>query len=129
MNLLLDTHVLLWAAGMPERLSPQGRRLLEDGGHTLVFSVASLWEVAIKRGLGREDFQVDPRRLRGGLLVHGYRELPIRSEHALATQTLPPLHRDPFDRMLVAQAQVEGLTLVTADVMVARYPGAIRHLA
>ncbi|WP_338068579.1 type II toxin-antitoxin system VapC family toxin [Azotobacter chroococcum] len=86
----------------------------------------SLWETAIKRGLGRNDFQVDARVLRRGLLDNGYNELPITSEHSVAIDTLPPIHKDPFDRILVAQAMVEGIILLTADALVARYPGPVR---
>jgi PIN domain nuclease of toxin-antitoxin system len=102
--------------------------LIEDQGNDLLFSPASLWEVAIKRGLGRADFQADPRLLRRGLLDNGYGELPIRGEHAVAVDGLPLVHKDPFDRMLVAQAQVEGVILLTADPVVARYPGPIRKV-
>jgi PIN domain nuclease of toxin-antitoxin system len=109
-------------------LSPEARRLLTDPASQLWFSAASLWEVAIKHGLGREDFRVESRRLRRGLIDNGWRELAISSEHALATLDLPPLHQDPFDRMLVAQAQVEGLVLVTSDESVARYPGNVRKV-
>lgn len=128
MKLLLDTHLLLWAAAQPDRLSPAARKLLEDPGNELLFSAASLWEVAIKSGLGREDFQVEPRVLRRGLLDNGYGELAIASEHAVAVDTLPPIHKDPFDRILVAQAQVEGITLVTSDPWVAKYPGPVRKV-
>lgn len=128
MKLLLDTHVLLWAAGEPARLTPAARRLLNHADNDLLFSAASLWEIAIKRTLGREDFRVDPRVLRRGLLDNGYVELPITSEHAVGVDVLPPLHRDPFDRLLVAQALAEGVTLVTSDAQVARYPGAIRKI-
>ena len=126
MKLLLDTHLLLWAAGEPKRLSKQARRLIDNTENELLFSAASLWEVAIKRGLGREDFKVDARLLRRGLLDNGYNELPITSEHVVATESLPPIHRDPFDRVLVAQATVEGITLLTVDSLVSRYPGPIR---
>lgn len=126
MKLLLDTHLLLWAAGSPERLSATTRTLLEAPENELFFSAASLWEIAIKRGLGRNDFQVDARVLRRGLLDNGYNELPITSEHSVAIDTLPPLHKDPFDRILVAQAMVEGIVLLTADALVARYPGPVR---
>jgi PIN domain nuclease of toxin-antitoxin system len=124
-TLLVDTHLLLWAAGEPQRLSKKARRLLDDPDSQLWFSAVSLWEVAIKHGLGRQDFRVDPRRLRRGLIDNGWRELTISSEHTVATLDLPPLHKDPFDRMLVAQAQVEGLALVTSDELVARYAGNI----
>ncbi|HJX57879.1 MAG TPA: type II toxin-antitoxin system VapC family toxin [Thiobacillus sp.] len=128
MKLLLDTHVLLWAAGSPAQLPPAARALLEDLNNELVFSAASLWEIAIKRGLGRADFQVDARVLRRGLLDNGYLELPITSEHAVFIDSLPAIHKDPFDRILIAQATVEGITLLTADALVAQYPGPIRAL-
>lgn len=96
MKLLLDTHVLLWAAGNPGRLSSSARELLEAPENELIFSAASLWEIAIKRGLGRDDFQVDTRVLRRGLLDNGYSELPITSEHAVAVEGLPPIHKDPL---------------------------------
>jgi prevent-host-death family protein len=107
-KLLLDTHLLLWAAGDPGRLSAEARALIEAPENELLFSAASLWEIAIKRGLGREDFRVDVRLLRRGLLDNGYGELPVGSEHAVAIDGLPPIHKDPFDRLLVAQALVEG---------------------
>jgi PIN domain nuclease of toxin-antitoxin system len=125
-KLLLDTHLLLWSAGQPERLSKESRALIEAPENELFFSSASLWEVVIKRGLGREDFKVDARLLRRGLLDNGYSELPIGSEHVVAVENLPSIHKDPFDRVLVAQAQVEGITLLTADPTVAEYPGPIR---
>ena len=128
MKLLLDTHVLLWAAGEPARLSASARRLINDANNEPLFSVASLWEIAIKRGLGRKDFQVDARLLRRGLLDNGYSELPITSDHVVAVEDLPAIHKDPFDRLLVAQATVEGITLLTLDLVVARYPGPIRKL-
>jgi PIN domain nuclease of toxin-antitoxin system len=123
MKLLLDTHLLLWAAGQPERLPADVRLSLEDPGIEPLFSSASIWEIVIKRGLGREDFQVDPCVLRRGLLDNGYGELAITSEHALAVDRLPPIHKDPFDRILVAQSLVEGITLLTADPLVAQYLG------
>ena len=128
MTLLVDTHLLLWAAGQPEKLSRAARRVLDDPDVRLWFSAASLWEVAIKHSLGREDFRVEPVRLRRGLLDNGWRELAVSSEHAVATLDLPPLHKDPFDRMLLAQARVEGLSLVTSDELLARYPGDVRKV-
>ncbi|MCU0623416.1 MAG: type II toxin-antitoxin system VapC family toxin [Gemmatimonadaceae bacterium] len=127
MKLLLDTQILLWASAQPGRLKPGTRRMLGDTEHTLLFSAASLWEIAIKASLGREDFNADPRVLRRALLDNGYVELAISGAHAAAVLDLPPIHRDPFDRLLVAQAQVEGITLITADAIVARYPGPIRR--
>lgn len=128
MKLLLDTHLLLWAAAQPERLSSAVRVLLENPEHELFFSAASVWEVAIKAGLGRTDFQVEPSVLRRGLLDNGYGELAVASEHAVAVTALPALHKDPFDRMLVAQAGLEGITLLTSDPWVAQYPGPIRKV-
>lgn len=125
MKLLLDTHLLLWAAGDPDRLPKSARMLIEDLDNDLLFSAASLWEIAIKRMLDRPDFQVDPRLLRRGLLDNGYGELGLTSEHAVSIDRLPDLHRDPFDRILVAQALVEGLTLVTSDEKLNGYPGPI----
>lgn len=126
MKLLLDTHLLLWAAGQPERLPAAVVTLVDAPDNELFFSAASLWEVVIKRALGRDDFKADPRLLRRGLLDNGYSELPIGSEHAIAVEGLPPIHKDPFDRILVAQALVEGITLLTSDSRIARYSGPIK---
>ncbi len=128
MHLLLDTHILLWAAGIPERLSDQARALIEDPNNGLLFSAASLWEITIKRGLGRSDFRVEPEILRRGLTENGYEELVITSTHATAVGRLPPIHKDSFDRILVAQAETEGALLLTVDEMVAQYPGPIRRV-
>lgn len=125
MKLLLDTHLLLWVAAEPEKLSVTALQAIEDPQSQLLFSPASLWEVAIKRGLGRADFNVDPRLLRRGLLDNGYKELPISSAHAVAVDDLPAIHKDPFDRILIAQSMVEGISLLTVDALVARYPGPI----
>lgn len=128
MKLLLDTHLLLWAAGTPENLSVAALELIEDTHNELYFSPASLWEISIKNSLGRPDFQVDVRVLRRGLLDNGYSESPITSEHAVFLSNLPPLHKDPFDRILIAQATVEGIILLTGDSVVAQYPGSIRKV-
>lgn len=128
MKLLLDTQILLWAAGQPERLSAAARRQLNNPKNELIFSAASLWEITIKNSLGRADFRVEPRVLRRGLLDNGYTELPVTSEHAVSVDGLPPLHKDPFDRLLIAQALVEGITLLTADAQVARYRGPVRKI-
>ena len=126
MRLLLDTHILLWAAGEPERLSETAVSLIEDENNELVFSAVSLWEIAIKTGRGRNDFRIDAGMLRRRLFENGYAELAMTGAHAAALNGLPPLHKDPFDRMLAAQAMIEGMTLLTADPIVARYPGAVR---
>jgi PIN domain nuclease of toxin-antitoxin system len=128
MRLLLDTHLLLWAVSRSGRLSSPARQLIGDPDNELCFSIASIWEVAIKHGRGRQEFQVDPRLLRSGLLDNLYHELPVTGEHAVAIASLPPLHRDPFDRMLVAQSIVEGITLLTADPLVAQYPGLVQRV-
>jgi PIN domain nuclease of toxin-antitoxin system len=128
MKFLLETHLLLWIAGDTKRLSAKARKLITEPTSELFFSAASLWEIAIKRGLGRDDFKVDARLLRRGLLDNGYREIPIGSEHAVAIDSLPPIHKNPFDRMLIAQAMVEGITLLTSDAVVAQYPGAVRRV-
>lgn len=128
MKLLLDTQLLLWAAGIPHRLSAACRKLVEDPQNELFFSAASLWEITIKHGLGRDDFQADARVLRRGLLDNGYCELPISSEHAVSIGSLPAIHKDPFDRILIAQATVEGIMLLTSDAVVAKYPGPIRRV-
>jgi len=104
------------------------RTLIDDPLNEPAFSPASLWEIAIKCGLGRADFQVDARLLRRGLLDNGYLELTITSEHAVAVAGLPPIHKDPFDRLLVAQSLVEGITLLTADPLVARYPAPVQKI-
>jgi len=126
LNFLLDTHLLLWAVGKPDRLTPDTKALLLDPSNALWFSSASLWEITIKRSPDRADFRVDPRRLWRMLLSHDYRELTISSEHAIALGALPPLHKDPFDRILIAQARVEEITLLTADSTVASYGEAVR---
>lgn len=126
MNLLLDTHILLWAAAEPHRLSAEASTLISNTDNQLYFSAGSLWEVVIKNGLGRPDFRVDPHLLRRGLIDNGYLELAISSQHTLAVSHLPDIHKDPFDRILVAQAESEGFLLLTADEMVARYPGPVR---
>ena len=128
MKFLLDTHLLLWAAGTPKRLSAAARKLLEDPHNELLFSSASLWEIVIKHSLGRADFQVNARVFRRGLLDNGYQELAITSEHAVSLESLPPIHKDPFDRMLISQATVEGIILLTTDAFITQYPGPIQQV-
>ena len=128
MKLLFDTHLLVWAAEDSPRLPKAVAHVIDDTDNELVFSVASMWEIAIKYRVGRDVVSVDPRRLRRSLLDNGYSELPITSEHAVAIDALPNLHKDPFDRILIAQAAVEGITLLTVDKIVARYPGPIKKV-
>ncbi len=126
MKLLLDTHLLLWAASDPRRLPKAARLLLQDTANELLFSAASLWEIAIKNSLGRADFRVDSQQLYRGLLNNGYTELPITGAHVVAACRLPTTHKDRFDRMLAAQANCEGITLLTWDRKLAALPGPVR---
>jgi len=123
---LLDTQLLLWSAGEQKKLSRAARAMISDPENAPTFSAASVWEVAIKRSLGRADFRVDPAILRRGLLDNGYGEIPVTGEHAAVVSLLPPIHKDPVDRILVAQSIVEGIPLLTADPVVARYGGLVR---
>ena len=126
MGFLFDTQILIWAAREPERLSETTKKALRNVDIARAFSVASIWECAIKAGLQRPSFDFNIGELRNGLLSRGFQELTVSARHALSVQHLPQLHSDPFDRMLIAQAQIEGLTLLTADKMVARYPGSVQ---
>lgn len=128
MNYLFDTHLLIWAGLEDERLPAEAARLLLDTDVTVRFSVASLWEVAIKAALKRPDFKIEASALRAGLRANGYLELVIEARHVLSLRELPPVHRDPFDRMLVAQAMSEGLFLLTADNTLAQYGGPVRFV-
>ena len=121
MAFLLDTHILLWAAQDSPKLSSSSRALLESGREQIYFSVANIWEVGIKAGLGRGNFRVNAERLRSSALLAGYDELPIRGAHVLAIDDLRRLHGDPFDRILLAQAGVEQLQLLTVDRAVLAY--------
>ncbi len=121
MTFLLDTHILLWAAARDRMMSDRAEEIIRDEAAILVFSAASIWEIAIKRGLDRPDFRADPAAMRAGLIANGYQELAIDSRHAAAVLALPRLHADPFDRILVAQAQTEGMRLITIDKKVAAY--------
>lgn len=121
MKLLLDTHLLLWAAGSPERLPARACELILDEANELLFSSASFWEIVIKLGLGRQDLRIDPLRLRRLLVANGYSEVAVTTDHALAVGSLPLLHKDPFDRILLAQAKSEGLCLLTVDRQMAAY--------
>lgn len=123
MKLLLDTHMLLWAA--VGTLPKDAEEMVLDVDNMLYFSPASIWEISIKKSLGRKDFKVDPEVLRRGLLDNQYQELPITSQHALMVSDLPLIHKDPFDRMLLAQAKVEGILFLTSDKVLREYPGPV----
>jgi len=126
MKLLIDTHLLIWAAGASQRLPPLARALMADRSNVLCFSPASIWEVSIKQALQRADFQVDARLLRRLLLDNGYLEIALTSEHTAAVASLPDVHhKDPFDRLLVAKAIVEGILLVTNDEQLPQYGGCV----
>ena len=128
MTFLLDTQIAIWALFDDPHLSAEASAILSSRENTLQFSVCTIWEIAIKRALRKPDFQHDPREIRRFLIRHGCAELPIQSEHVFEVDTLPPIHKDPFDRLLIAQAMVEGITLLTADPLIAQYPGPIRRI-
>ncbi|MDJ0390274.1 type II toxin-antitoxin system VapC family toxin [Roseomonas sp. E05] len=121
MRLLLDTHLLLWALATPERLDAATRAVLEEPDNEVLFSAASLWEIAIKAGLGRADSDFEPQQIFQAALDTGFVELPARSAAAVLVAGLPPHHRDPFDRLLVAQAMAEPVRLYTADPLLPPY--------
>ncbi len=126
MKLLTDTNILVLAAIDPGRLSVAARALLLDQENELSFSAANIWEVAIKHALGRASFRLDPGILYKALIENGYLELPVISAHGIAASTLPRIHKDPFDRLLIAQAAVEGMVLLTSDAILSKYPGPVR---
>lgn len=128
MKVLLDTHLLLWVAQESVKLRRPARDLINDPENELYFSVASIWEIAIKHSKRQPDFEAEPAEFRASLLEQLYFELPVSGNHAAMTANLPPIHKDPFDRLLIAQAMVEGITLLTADATIARYPGPIRKV-
>ena len=128
MRLLVDTHLLLWAAARSRRLPKEARLLLEDPANEIHFSAASLWEIVIKAALRKPDFTVEVALLRPALAEMGFAELPVSGAHAERLATLPPIHKDPFDRMLVAQSLVEPLVLVTNDRVLASYGEVVRVL-
>ena len=121
MRLLLDTHILLWALIEPERLSAPMREILESSENEVLFSAASFWEMSIKAALGRADFRVTPQDIFAEALDAGFTELPVRAMAAMRVARLPMHHRDPFDRLLVAQAMSEPAVLYTADAQLQTY--------
>ena len=128
MNLLLDTQLVVWLSVATHRLPARARDLIQDPANVVYFSVVSIWEVAIKRSLNRPDFTLDPFDLRQTLLAADFAELQVTGPHAAQVVGLPRIHGDPFDRLLLAQAYVEGVQLVTIDKVLARYPGPILHV-
>ena len=126
MNILLDTHILLWAAA--GRLPKKAECLVTDGENILFFSSVSIWEIAMKSELGRNDFSIDIHILYRELIEHQYRELSVMARHAIMAQSLPNIHKDPFDRLLLAQATVEGYYLLTSDYIMKKYPGPIIYI-
>ena len=126
MKLLLDTHLLIWTAGNVRKLSKTARAMIEDRDNEIAFSAVSIWEIAIKYALEKPEFNVDPYIVRRGCLDNGMSELAMTSEHGIIVATLPHIHKDPFDRLLVAQAMAEGVTLLTADKTIGQYRGPVR---
>jgi PIN domain nuclease of toxin-antitoxin system len=128
MRFLLDTQLMIWVAIGDSRLKSAARAVLNDRTNEFLFGVSSIWEIAIKSALKRRDFLYDPRDIRRKFMANGYEELPILGHHVVAVDSLPPIHKDPFDRLLIAQAMVEGIVLLTADPVIAKYPGPIRKI-
>jgi len=128
MRILIDTHVLLWVLGDRWRLDPSTLGALESEENDVLFSVASIWEIAIKSALGRADFGVRPTEIAAAALDAGFRELAIRTSAACRVADLPPLHRDPFDRLLVAQAIDEPVALYTGDGFLTRYSELVQRV-
>lgn len=126
MRILPDSHILAWFAEDDRKLTTEMRSILEDTDNTPFFSSASIWELTIKQALNRDGFNIDPRVLHRALLDNGFQELAVNSRHAFALEALPPIHKDPFDRILIAQATSEGMLLLTSDETIARYNGPIR---
>jgi PIN domain nuclease of toxin-antitoxin system len=126
MRLLVDTHLLLWSAAKSRRLPKEARRLLEDPANEILFSAASLWEIVIKAALRKPDFKADVALLRPALTEMGFAELAVSGAHAERLAALPPIHKDPFDRMLVAQSLAEPLVLLTNDAALAGYGEVVR---
>ncbi|MGD0911613.1 MAG: type II toxin-antitoxin system VapC family toxin [Terracidiphilus sp.] len=128
MKYLLDTHFILWLPIGGTGISRVARAIIDNSANEFQFSVASLWEIALKRARYGSNFAFDPRAIRAEMLHNGYEELPIQGSHVVAVDALPPIHKDPFDRLLIAQAMIEGITLFTVDATIARYPGPIRKV-
>jgi PIN domain nuclease of toxin-antitoxin system len=126
-RILSDTQLLVWLADRSEELPEPVAEMFSNGTDDFYFSLVSIWETAIKFALGRPDFTLHPNQLRSGLLNFGFKELPISDQHVIAVASLPHYHRDPFDRLLVAQAQSENLILITTDKILAKYGPNVRR--
>lgn len=128
MQLLVDTHLLLWSVGASKKLPAEARDLITDPANVVLYSAASVWEIALKSSLGREGFKVNMASLLRGFAAAGFTELPVTSAHAARVLSLPDLHRDPIDRMLIAQALTEPAILLTNDGQLAQYGDQVRVL-
>lgn len=128
MRVLLDTHVLLWALITPKRLGKEARAALESPDNDILFSAASIWEIAIKSALKRSDFRIVPDVIAAAAIESGFTELPVKSAAAIQVAKLPDHHRDPFDRLLIAQAMTEPATLYTVDTQLEAYSELVRRI-
>ncbi|TNM66311.1 type II toxin-antitoxin system VapC family toxin [Aliirhizobium smilacinae] len=126
MRILLDTHLLIWLVGASERLPSSAREAIENSNNQLFFSAASIWELSTKQSTGRARLELPPEILHRQLLDNHFDELPVTATHGLAVCGLEQIHKDPFDRILIAQAMSEGMLLLTSDETIARYNGPIR---
>ena len=126
MNFLLDTHILIWAAISPHKFSSELASLLSDPSNHLYFSSASIWEISIKESLGKKDFKVSSKKLHGGLIENGYKEIKVSALHAMEVIKLPFIHRDPFDRISAATAIWENMPLLTNDSTLSPYHSLVR---
>ena len=126
MNFLLDTHILIWAAISPHKISSELASLPSDPSNHLYFSSASIWEISIKESLGKRDFKISSKKLHGGLIENGYKEIKVSALHAMEVIKLPFIHRNPFDRILVATAIWENMPLLTNDSTLSPYHSLVR---
>ena len=128
MNFLLDTHILIWVAISPHKISLELASLLSDPSNHLYFSSASIWEIPLKESLGKRDFEISSKKLHGGLIENGYKEIKISALHAMEAIKLPFIYRDPFDRILVTTAIWENMPLLTNDSTLSPYHSLVRVL-
>ena len=128
MKYLVDTHLAIWSVANSGKLSPKATKLMGETSSVFFFSAASVWEIAIKRAKHPKDVPISAEEARNLFLEAGYRELPVSSSHSILVEHLPPLHADPFDRMLVAQAQTEGMKLLTHDHVIPQYGDFVVHV-